>query len=163
LTPNDLARVGFVLFGAYLIVSGIVGVGNAMTEQYVLSSVAQSRLSAAAVMLGGSLASLVVQGIPGILLLVKGPSWADRFVPPSNQAGAEIGFVSLLAVGLILLGAEFLLGGLLGVAGAAALLLASSSELMESNAWQFLATAVVGTLGGGVMLALGLRMARGAA
>jgi hypothetical protein len=165
-TPNSLARTAFLLFGVYLIVGAFVSTGHSLTQSPLIwqtgdettSLLAQAGFSLAARITAAVMFSL----IPGIVLLVKGVAWADRLMPPEAGAPTEVGFLALLAVGLVLLGAQFVVGGFAGLFGALIGLL-NEPEILRGNAWQNVASSSAYFVGGLILIVVGLRAARSAA
>ncbi len=125
MTGNALARACFVLFGAYLIVSffdGLVGTIMSMMESHArIGMEIQSEFIDpyesfleyfAFALLTGAVSGLLFQIAPGYFLISRSRDWANRLVPPADEAASYIEFTALLRVGLTLLGYYFLIFGL---------------------------------------------------
>ncbi len=163
MTSNSLARAVFTLFGALLVVHFFITAGASLSGMPLLyvegeyeasGALAALSTSAAARILGAALFHLV----PGIVFLLKGETWADRLVPPGEESGAYIEYTALLAIGLTLLGAYFLVIGLAGTLGGI-VRIALADEYMRESAIEYEIYAFVQLVCGAVLVQLGRRVA----
>lgn len=162
LTANSFARASFVLFGVFLIVEFFVNLGSSLSGTPLVYVRGETNLGP---VLGHAVVTLALRVlvatvfnlIPGTVLLLKGPDWADRLITPTDAAGSYIEFTALLAVGSTLLGYYFLIGGLAGLAGSLVAIGAAGHEvertfiIRQSGEW------AAKLIGGLVLIALGRR------
>ena len=163
MTSNSLARTALTLFGVYLMVECFVTLGGAFSNAPLVvapgDATGDMLLTQGAIVLASRFgAALIFELLPGLIIVSKSTAWADRLVPPADEAVSHIEPRALLAIGLILLGLSFLVTGLAGTAGSvvAAIL---ADDLGRELAWRQSASALVMAVAGGVLVLVGYRTA----
>jgi hypothetical protein len=117
-TSNQAGRVGFKLVGAYLVASGlIVFAGGLNSDSFVMTSPQEGVLSSFFVSLvAGFLTAAFCCVLPGLYLLARGDSVADRFFPQKDDAvSLTMDSKALFSVLVASLGVLFLVRGAAGV------------------------------------------------
>jgi hypothetical protein len=171
MSARELLRVGFILLGAFLIVSALESLVESLNQRPAVMVSGEQPVpdllrSVWVLAAFSTAASLVFGVVPGILLITQSERWAHRVLPESRSSVSSPASV-LLPVGLMLLGLLMGIHGLAGVVGGIASQVAQRSAEPERYAyafsWQLLSSGLVQLVAGALVFAWGRQSALNAA
>ncbi len=151
---SDIGSVAIALFGLYLAASGFEviqsTIGAAVTGLQYSDNKLQGAIDGLGIaLLIGIPTALVLAVLPGALIYRKSSDWGARLFPDDEREFAtQISRRGLLWVGVVLLGAKFLISGLTGML--------SSLTLMTVGDGMMLASAWSGLVGSGLSAGAGI-------
>jgi hypothetical protein len=170
MSARDLLRVGFIVLGAFLIVSALASLVESLNHRPAVMASGEQPIPAllewvAFLGVASLVASLVFGVLPGVLLIMRSERWSRRLVPGSSGS-SSLSASTLLAVGLMLVGVVFGVRGMAGVVGGVAHLVAQMGTERETYgwglAWGLLGSALVDLVCGAALFGWGRRSILGA-
>ena len=169
MSARQLAQVGLVLLGGYLIVSSLASIAESFSagplvlhtgDDPVTSVLARSvGLTVAASMVG----ALAFGVAPGIFIIRQSHAWSTAWIP-EHETPIQISPSVVFQVGLLLLGIYMAIHGLASIIGGASQVLASGDfKSLTEYGFRNLGSGTVFLVGGIAVFSWGRRVARDAA
>jgi hypothetical protein len=171
MSARDLLRVGFIVLGAFLIVSALTSLVESLNQRPAFMASGDQPIPGilqSVVFLAGAsfVVSLVFGVLPGVLLIRRSERWSQR-VLPNVSASSSLSVSALFSVALMVVGVVFGIRGVAGVVGGVVAVVAQLSVEREAYAWglawQSLSSALVHLVAGVSLFSWGRQSALNAA